>query len=530
MILLKKILSIAGCFFTLNILHAQKFNWQNLDLKKDSVFGVSTEKAYNELLPLKKGKTIVVAVIDGGTDTSHEDLRSVVWTNVKEIPANNKDDDHNGYIDDVHGWNFIGSAKGNINQDNNELTRLIRKQKAFYDSLAFTKAQSLDTLAYNKYKIKLAEYDQQVTLTKNMVKGITNFKNTLDTIVKIIGKKEPTTEDFGKFIPRSPEQDNALKTIILLLKRNMNLQAINTQQINNPLQYFQNQLDYALNLNYDPRSLVGDDYNNVEDRLYGNADVIGPAAEHGTHVAGIIGANRHNSIGLKGVAEPVKIMPVRVVPTGDERDKDVANGIRYAVANGASIINLSFDKPYSSNKKAVDEAVKYAMSKDVLIIHSSGNGGLDLDSNIRYPNRIYEDGDIAKAWIEVGASGFTDDSTLVALFSNYGRSSVDVFAPGVRLYSSIPISNYAFFDGTSMAAPIVSGIAALVRSYYPKLTAEQVKGIILQTVVKPSHNVTIGIGSNKKSVPFYRLCLSGGIINAYNALKLAEKYREILNK
>lgn len=520
----KTILSMASFFFAFNILQAQKFNWQNLDLKEDSVFGVSTEKAYRELLSHKKGKTVVVAVIDGGIDTSHEDLRSIVWNNVKEIPGNNKDDDHDGYIDDIYGWNFIGSAKGNINQDNNELTRLIRKQKSFYDSVEVNGAKPLDTLPYLKYKIKLAEYNQQITLTKNMIKGIINFKNTLDTIVKIVGKKEPTTEDFEKFIPTSQEQDNTRKTIILCLKNNLNLETIRTQQISYPLQYFQNQLNYALNLNYDPRPLVGDDYNNVEDRLYGNADVMGPVADHGTHVAGIIGANRHNSIGLKGVAEPVKIMVVRVVPAGDERDKDVANGIRYAVENGASIINLSFDKPYSSDKRAVDQAVKYAMSKDVLIIHSSGNGGLDCDSNIRYPSRIYENGDIAKAWIEVGASGFTDDSTLVASFSNYGQSSVDIFAPGVRIYSSIPISNYAFFDGTSMAAPVVSGIAALVRSYYPNLKAEQVKDIILRTVVKPTHNVTIGIGLNKKSVPFYRLCSSGGIVNAYNALKLAEKF------
>jgi len=284
-------------------------------------------------------------------------------------------------------------------------------------------------------------------------------------------------------------------------------------------------VDYQLNLEFDPRSIVGDNYNNPEEHYYGAADVTGPGADHGTHVAGIIGAARNNSIGINGIADNVLLMSVRAVPNGDERDKDVANAIRYAADNGAKVINMSFGKPYSPNKKVVDEAVKYAMSKDVLLIHAAGNDGQNLDSTIFYPNRDYEDGKgTANAWIEVGASGPGDDETLVASFSNYSKTGVDVFAPGVAIYSSTPGSKYDYHDGTSMAAPVVTGLAALIRSYYPKLKAVQVKEIILKSVTKVNHPVTIFINGEPKQVQMTDVCNTGGVVNAYNALKLAASY------
>jgi len=271
---------------------------------------------------------------------------------------------------------------------------------------------------------------------------------------------------------------------------------------------------------------VGDNYNNAEEHNYGNADVTGPNADHGTHVSGIIGAVRDNTIGIKGVADHVRIMAIRVVPDGDERDKDVANGIRYAADNGAKVINMSFGKGYSWNKQAVDDAVKYALSKDVLLVHAAGNDGKDLEKETNYPTRVYADGSgLADAWIEVGASGPDDDSTLVAPFSNYGKAKVDVFAPGVSIYSTTPGSHYANHDGTSMASPVVAGLAALIREYYPKLKAIQVKDIIMRSVVKPTHTVTVMVDGAPRQVMLSDLCVSGGVINTYQALQLAETYK-----
>jgi subtilisin family serine protease len=296
-------------------------------------------------------------------------------------------------------------------------------------------------------------------------------------------------------------------------------------EINSPLKHFKEQLDYHYNIDYDPRSTIGDNYMDSGERFYGNADVYGPDAEHGSHVAGIIGAFRTNNIGIMGVANDVMIMSVRTVPNGDERDKDVANAIRYAAANGAKVINMSFGKDYSYDKKIVDEAVKFAMSKDVLIIHAAGNDNINTDVKVRFPNRTYDDNSgEAQAWIQVGASGLKDDETLKASFSNYGKTSVDVFAPGVKIYSTTPKSTYTEHDGTSMASPVVAGLAALIRSYYPKLTAIQVKEIILKSVVKIDHKVVVKDGDSKRKVAFADLCTTGGIINAYNALKLAETY------
>ncbi|WP_316836527.1 S8 family serine peptidase [Pedobacter nutrimenti] len=297
-------------------------------------------------------------------------------------------------------------------------------------------------------------------------------------------------------------------------------------QLSDVIKHQKEQYDYALNLSFDPRDLVGDHISDIKENTYGSTDVMGPDASHGSHVSGIIGAVRHNGIGIDGVADHVKIINVRAIPNGDERDKDVANAIIYAVDQGARIINMSFGKRYSPNKDRVDEAVRYAMSKDVLLIHAAGNDGLDLDNEGDYfPNKFYSNSrDTAQAWLNVGASNAQDDEKLVASFSNFGKTRVDVFAPGVGIYSTMPGSNYKALDGTSMAAPVVSGLAALIRSYYPKLTAVQVKEIIMKSVVKVGHDVQVKKKKVSVIVPFTEVCISGGIVNAYEALKLAARY------
>lgn len=500
--------------------------WQNLDLKTDSVFGIGTEKAYAELLRGKKHSTVLVAVIDAGVDTTHEDLKSVLWINPKEKAGDKIDNDKNGYKDDVHGWSFLGSEKGNVHYDNLEVTRLVRYYKARFAVLDTNKLTGADVAAFAKYKTMRSEIATSVAKAKQSFNGVNNFKVLLDGVLAAIGKTDPTADELAKYVPKSSGEAYVQKTVLGVLPSYKNVTEFIAKEVTPGVEHYREQLDYQYNVDYDPRSIIGDKYEDSSERLYGNRDVTGPNSDHGSHVAGIIAANRTNNIGIKGVADDVSIMAVRTVPIGDERDKDVANAIRYAAANGARVINMSFGKAYSYDKKAVDDAVKFAMRKDVLIIHSAGNDNKNTDETIGFPNRFYEDkSGQAQAWIEVGASGPWNDASLKASFSNYGKNNVDVFAPGVDINSTTPGSNYALHSGTSMATPVVAGLAALIRSYYPKLTALQVKDIILKSVIKVNQKVTLKQGAQSSEVTFNELCATGGIVNAYNALKLAASYR-----
>ncbi len=508
--------------------HAQQINWQNKDLRTDTVFGISTERAYKELLGHKKPRTVLVAVIDSGIDTAHEDLKAIIWNNPKEVPGNGIDDDHNGYADDNHGWDFIGGPHGDVDQDNLEMTRLVREQKGFFDSLAKTGIPAEYQKRYDAFRKMETAYDEALKKTRDNVEGVGRFRTILTQVVQKIGKDTPTWKDFEDFQPTDDNEKRMKAILAQVAQTNPDFLAFRKNEVDGYYNHIRNSLDYELNTGFDPRPIVGDNYNNSSERYYGNSDAFGPHADHGTHVAGIIGAIRNNGIGLDGIADHVQIMSVRAVPDGDERDKDVANAIRYAADNGAKVINMSFGKGYSKDKGAVDAAVKYAMSKDVLLVHAAGNEGEDLDDpkNVNVPNRYYADSSgTAGAWLQVGASGLKDDSTLVAGFSNYGKTTVDVFAPGVDIYSSTPGNHYASFSGTSMASPVVVGVAALIREYYPKLTAVQVKDIIMRSVVKPDHTVLLHDGDTIKRVFLSDICISGGVINAYNALQLAAKYR-----
>lgn len=267
---------------------------------------------------------------------------------------------------------------------------------------------------------------------------------------------------------------------------------------------------------------VKDDYFNIKDRFYGNANLMGDPYFHGTHVAGIIGAVRGNGKGMDGISDAVQLMGVRVVPNGDEYDKDVALGIRYAVDNGAQIINMSFGKRVSPERKMVEDAIRYAEKKGVLLINAAGNDGTDIDSLPHYPSPFHMKGaGRASNMITVGASGSTE-AGLVANFSNYGDQTVDVFAPGVAIYATLPENKYSPLSGTSMATPVVAGIAALIKSYYPDLTAKQIKAIIEQTVTKIDFPVTKPKSGGKK-VAMTDLCRTGGIVNAYSALVMADQ-------
>jgi len=515
-------------------------DWFLRDPEADHLQGLSVERAYQTLLRGRPSKTVVVAVIDTGIDIDHEDLQGVIWTNEKEIAGNGIDDDHNGYIDDVHGWNFIGGKNGNVEKDTYEVTREYARLKPrfeFADEKKITKKDKADYELYKRVKTKydhdlkankdqLNEYDQQYQL-------YTNAYGTLhycDSLLRTHGDGKTITK--AALTTMSPTNDTlrfAKATLLRVLQDADDSVSVTgfldelhdyLGQLKEAADGLRIAVDYGYNLTYNPRVVVGDDPNNPNERHYGNNDVKGPYARHGTHVAGIIGANRSNNLGMKGIADNVRIMSVRALPNGDERDKDVANAIRYAVDNGAQVVNMSFGKKFSPHKEVVDAAVKYAESKGVLLVHAAGNDKDNLDVDPDYPMRTFLKGGAAKNWLEVGASSWDADENLVADFSNYGKKTVDVFAPGVEIYSTIPGNRYEDLQGTSMAAPTVAGVAALLFSYYPNLTAEQVKDIIDQSTRK-FDALKVNQPGTVTEVPMSQLSITGGLINAYEAVKLA---------
>lgn len=487
-------------------------NWFNLDFGTDKVRGVSTEKAYQELLKDKQPKkTIVVAVIDSGVEADHEDLKDVMWVNEDEKAGNGVDDDGNGYIDDVHGWNFIGGKNGeNVSYDTYELTRLYGSLKA--KSKLSGKEKKVFETVEKKYKSKFSELQMNFA-TYEMI------NSSIATIAKHLGKEDYTKEEVDKIETKDKDLSLAKQIMSEVLDKS-SLKEMK-EQMTEWGDYLNNGLKYGYNTEFNPRTIVGDNYEDAKERIYGNSDVEGPDAEHGTHVAGIIGASRDNGTGMKGVANNVRIMSIRTVPNGDERDKDVANAIRYAVDNGATVVNMSFGKAFSYNKKTVDEAVKYAEKKGVLLVHAAGNNSEDNDVVDHFPTRYYENKKEASNWIDVGALNWEQELNTPAPFSNYGKKTVDLFAPGVDIYSTIPDGKYKDNSGTSMAAPVVAGVAALVWSYYPELTMAELRKVLLESAVRldikvkrPGGEVTVG---------FADLSITGAVVNVYEALKAAEK-------
>jgi subtilisin family serine protease len=339
-----------------------------------------------------------------------------------------------------------------------------------------------------------------------------------DILRRAMGTDSLTADRVRAFQPRANDQQQA-KTFWLQIAN----AGITPEALAAAKEEIESKTKYGLNPDFDPRSIVGDNLANTSERRYGNADVMGPDAKHGTHVAGIIGAVRGNNTGIDGIAPSVKLMMIRTVPDGDERDKDVANAIRYAAANGAHIINMSFGKGYSPEKAAVDAAVKYADSLGVLLVHAAGNDGENLAENPSFPTPVYASGGRPRNWIEVGASSWKRADSLVATFSNYGKEQVDVFAPGVDILSTVPGGGYERQSGTSMAAPVVSGLAALLMSYYPNLTAADVRRIILESATSYADQQVVRPGPQSAMVPFGSLSTTGGIVNAFGALRMAEQ-------
>jgi len=501
---------------------AQSTNWHHLDPEIDGVLGISTKRAY-EYLGSRHADTVIVAIIDNGVELTHEDLQGVFWINPNEIPNNGLDDDGNGYIDDVNGWNFLGNSKGeNLKRETTGLTRVYGQLKSKYQGKTKENITVEDTSEFKKYLEVKHEYEERLKSKKEEIEyfeKILQYYLVADKIIKETLKKDTYSEIDLQSITKKGKEISAAKDFMLqVFERNLT-----KNEIEKRIKNLKADIETRLNTDFKNReNIVGDDPDNINDTIYGNnmLNVKGPY--HGTEVASIVGA-LNNGIGVDGIAKNVSLMIIRIVPNGDERDKDIALAFRYAVRNGADIISCSFAKKYSLHHDFVQKAIEEAEEKGVLIVNAAGNNGTNNDEIAYYPTGVKTTGEIANNYITVGASREKDNKDVVAFFSNYGQTSVDIFAPGYNIEACILNNGYGSSSGTSISAPVVAGMAAVIKSYYPNLTAQQLKEIIIKSSFKPQTKEVIKPGQDKESyIAFENLCVSGGIANLYRAILLAE--------
>jgi cell wall-associated protease len=508
-------------------------DWHFLDPEKDNVAGASIYEAY-KFLKNRKPETIRVAVIDSPVDYTHEELATVMWKNEGEKEGNQNDDDKNGFRDDMRGWFFAGSKKGvPVRHEQLAATQTVAMWKSRFESASPAALKGKDLADYQEYRKALAIYTEgakkagilrtffsdSLRLFASMNRFLMQSEEPLTT-GQVAGWKTDGSEFETAVLQALPEiikvgDFRSAQVLVRVVKNQYSLLK----------SFFEDRWLYDYNLDYKPRETVGDHPEIPFEKMYGAGFLQNPTAgenEHGTHVAGIIGAARGNGKGVEGIAGHVRIMTLGAVPqSGDERDKDVANCIRYAADNGARIINMSFAKKMSAHRQTVEEAIRYAEKKGVLFFHAAGNAGLNRDTADEYPTKTYLDGTQCSTWIEVGNSAPGLGSGLVNPSSSYGKKTVDLFAPGTDIYSTLPGNQYASFSGTSMASPVAAGIAALIWSHFPSLTAAEVKQVLLESVYKP--DLKVSVPGSRKEAHFSELSRSGGIVNARNAVFAAEK-------
>ncbi|WP_430412724.1 S8 family serine peptidase [Kordia sp.] len=501
-------------------------NWQHNDPLKDTIAGISTYLAH-DFLKNKKAKPVVIAIIDSRLDTTHKDIQNILWVNSDEIPNNNIDDDNNGFIDDIHGWNFLGNSNGNqVYRSNGEYTRIIRKYAPKFENLRDTNVPKKVGYIYEHYKRAIKEYDNEIKIASENIHyldSLDQIRNKIETqLVSILPKTNLSVEIIDSLINTNGNYKKELKSLSNLVAREA--------WAKGRREYEELKLSTTLNIDYDERDLVGDNENDIKDISYGNNKIYIDSSfnrhSHAIKTIGVIFAKKNDKIGVTGIIKnEARAMILPVAPYGDSHDKDIALAIRYAVDNGAKVINMSLGKEFSLHENWVLEAIKYANKRDVLIIKSAGNRSFNLDIILNYPNDSKNHSkELTNNFLKVGASTNMIDSTLVHSNSSYGREEVDIFAPGKYVFTTLNDQKYGYRSGTSLSSALVTGVAGLIRSYYPNLTASEVKQIIMESGV--SYDIMVNKPSTSKEkelVPFSSLSKSGKILNAYNALLMAEK-------
>lgn len=500
--------------------------WYHKDYATTKVYGVNTENAY-KFLDSKglKPKTVVVGVLDSGVEVDHPGLAKNMWKNPNEVPNNGKDDDGNGYVDDIFGWNFLGGKNADIDVDNMEVTRVVKKYQSVFegpDSAKNKENQAKMPEEFAMYMKSKEVFTKKSQEAKQNVQLYTMIKNAIPDMVKLLGNKTLTKENLATIKPSTQQEAMAMQVLAqvsndpqVVGKSAAEVKTYMDAQMKEALDYFTPQAEKGYNLDFDPRKeIVGDNYDDYSEKKYGNNHYEGPDAKHGTHVAGIIAGLANGSEPQYGVASRVaKIMTVRAVPDGDERDKDVANAIRYAVDNGAKILNMSFGKPVSPGKNVVWDAFKYAESKGVLLVKAAGNENEDIAEHQYFPTNYKSTTDekpFVNNMIVVG-SNTNDANALKSSFSNYNKKMVDVFAPGSEIYSTVPDGKYEYLQGTSMASPVVAGASAVLLAYMPNLKPEQIIESLVNTTNASTNN------------GFENLSRSAGVIDVAKAAEYAYK-------
>ena len=512
--------------------------WYHKDFSTTNVYGVNTDNAY-KFLESKglKPRTVVVGVLDSGVEVDHPGLINNMWKNPNEIPNNGIDDDKNGYVDDIYGWNFIGGKTADVDADNLEVTRMVKKYQPIFEGTDSAKNRANQAKMPEEYAIYQKSkklYDEKGSEAKQYYHYFSGFNNAIPSIVKTLNGKTLTKANLATIKPASQEDSRNLQILNSLVqdagnvgKTPKEVEELLRKEIEGALKHYESQATKHYNLDFDPRAeIVGDNYDNYNEKHYGNNHYEGPDASHGTHVSGIIAGLPHGNEAQYGVAHKVaKIMTVRAVPDGDERDKDVANAIRYAVDNGAKILNMSFGKAVSPGKKHVWDAMKYAEKKGVLLVKAAGNDNQNIGENEYFPTNFMKQSDekpFVSNMIVVGAST-NNSQNLRARFSNYNGKMVDVFAPGQEIYSTVPDAKYEYLQGTSMASPVVAGAAAVLWAYMPSLTPQQIKEALVKTVNKSTVNANVDSSAN-----FDQISVAGGVIDLYKAAQYA--YDNFYNK
>ncbi|MDO6800965.1 S8 family serine peptidase [Wenyingzhuangia sp. 1_MG-2023] len=496
-------------------------NWSHADLATDSIPGISLAKAY-QFLKGKKSVPVIVAVTDSGTDILHEDLKANVWTNPKEIAGNGKDDDKNGFIDDIHGWNFLGSTY----DETLEITRVYRMTKPKYEGKTSVDIKKKDADDYTAFKALEEDYKKSLEEAKKGQEQYMQYQEMLKGVEiamqKLTGKKDYTLKDLNETNSTFAEVNAKKEMAIRILSSGSTIED-QIKQLDGAVDYYTSKVNTYYNLDFDGRAALNDDAYSMDTKIYGDNNVKNQGDDeiHGTHVSGIILADRTNNLGAKGVVDNALLMAVRMVPNGDEYDKDVALGIRYAVDNGAKVINTSFGKGYSPKAGWVYDAIKYAAKKDVLIVNAAGNDAQNIDEKVSYPTDVEDTKEISDNFLTIGAITRFYNDGLLASFTNYGKKGVDVFAPGHDIYNTVPDNEYKKLSGTSMASPATAGVAALIRSYYPELSASQVKHIIMNSGTLVDMEVSLP-GDESKKVKLSDVSKTGRIVNAYNAILMAD--------